>query len=159
MWTVEVRDSQLTIARRTSADGLTWSSPAFGQTLGLPSGRSPWHIDVIEETDRLSAILVSCTGLGGAGARIHYAASHDRGLTWSAGDFLLPQAYEFEASRQYRASFRKLHDDPHEYELWYSASSPTDMFSIAYTRLLRVGSTMVPGEARPAEIETLTFVK
>jgi hypothetical protein len=144
MWTVELADNQLTIARRTSPDGFAWSLPVFAIVAGLPPGRSPWHIDVIQEEDKLSAILVSCTGLGGAGARIHYASSHDHGVTWLAAGFLLDLVYEFEAKLQYRASLLKVGSNADEYQLWYSASSRTNMFSIAYLPLARAQGRLVP---------------
>jgi hypothetical protein len=158
MWTIEIQGNDLKLMRRNSPDGLTWSAPTTGSVMGLEKGRRPWHIDVIQERDRLSAMLVSCTGLGGSGARIHYAHSEDHGLTWFAGGFLLDQIYEFEANIQYRASFRKIEEDPHVYELWYSAASLTNMFSIAYMRLVRSENMLLPCEMRPADIETLTSV-
>lgn len=143
MWTVEVDGGELKLERRRSTDGVNWSVPQAGKVIGLEAGRQPWHIDVIREKDRFSAALVSCTGLGGSGTRIHYAHSED-GLTWFAGRFLLEQAYEFEANLQYRASLRKAGDQPPEYELWYSASSMTDVFSIAYVRLVREQNRLIP---------------
>ena len=159
MWTVEIHAGDLKLVRRTSLDGLNWSAPLIGSVMGLEEGRRPWHIDVIQEQERLSAVLVSCIGLGGSGARLHYAYSEDHGLTWLAGDFLVEQSYEFEANIQYRATLRKAQENPHLYELWYSASSLTNVFSIAYMKLVREGNSVVPYEARPTDIETLTSVQ
>ena len=156
MWTVEIHAGDLKLVRRTSRDGLAWSSPEAGSIAGLEKGRRPWHIDVIQEQGRLSAVLVSCIGLGGSGARLHYAHSEDQGVTWVAGDFLVEQSYEFEANIQYRATLRKTRENPHLYELWYSASSLTNVFSVAYMKLVREGNSVLPYEARPADIETLT---
>ncbi|GAC1683921.1 MAG: hypothetical protein PVS2B2_23050 [Candidatus Acidiferrum sp.] len=156
MWTIEIRGNDLKLMRRNSKDGLTWSAPTICSVLGLENGRLPWHIDIIQEKERFSAMLVSCTGQGGSGARIHYAHSEDHGLTWFAEGFLFEQIYEFEANLQYRASFRKIDEYLHVYELWYSACSLTNMFSIAYIRLVRTENSVLPGEVRPAGIETLT---
>jgi hypothetical protein len=98
-------------------------------------------------------------GLGGSGSRLHYAFSDDHGLSWVAGDFLFEQSYEFEANIQYRATLRKAQEYPRLYELWYSSSSLTNVFSIAYMKLVRAGNSVLPCEPRPADIETLTSVK
>lgn len=143
MWTVDLDGGELKLARRTSSDGLSWSAPETGTVMGLDAGRQPWHIDVIAEPEGFSAVLVSCTGLGGAGTRMHYAQSTD-GLNWSTNGFLLEQIYEFEANLQYRASLRKASGKSPEYELWYSASSLTDVFSIAYLRLFRDLDRLIP---------------
>lgn len=116
----------------------------FAGVAGRATGRQPWHIDVAKDGDQLSAILTSCTGVGGAGSRIHYAHSRDGGLNWSVGGFLFPLAYEFEGKLQYRASLRPIQDGGHDYELWYSAASLSNMFSIAYLRMTRAGDTLIP---------------
>jgi len=154
MWTVEVERGALRLVRRSSADGVRWGEAELTTIAGLEAERQPWHIDVVRERDRLSAILVSCTGLGGAGSRIHYAFSEDGGRNWQAGGYLLPLAYEFESKLQYRASLRPSGETGTEYEIWYSAASLSDMFSIAYLRMARAGNTLVPctanGERRLA---------
>jgi hypothetical protein len=149
MWMVEVQHGRLTLVRRGSLDGENWSEPVLASLSGLESGRYPWHIDVAQDGDQLAAVLVSCTGLGGVASRIHYASSADGGLTWAARGFLLPLAYEFEGKLQYRASLRPIHSRGGDFELWYSAASATDMFSIAYLRLARSAETLVP--ALPAQ--------
>jgi hypothetical protein len=148
MWTVEMDRGALKLIRRSCSDGVNWNAPETGKFIGLDPGRQPWHLDVLAESNRLSAVLVSCTGLGGSGTRIHYAYSEDDGLSWFANGFLLQQAYEFEANLQYRATLCKLDDRGSEYALWYSASSLTDVFSIAYVRMIRVGNILLPGEPR-----------
>jgi len=156
MWTVELEGGALKLVRRSSTDGVGWTARRTGRVIGLDAGRQPWHIDVIAERDRLSAALVSCTGLGGSGTRLHYAHSEDGGLTWATQGSMLEQVYEFEANLQYRASLRKVDDDTSEYELWYSASSVTDVFSIAYVRLARVKNRLVPREPRSVIAEAVT---
>ena len=127
--------------------------------IGLETGRELWHIDAIEENDRLSAILVSCTGQGGKGGRIHYAHSEDQGLTWIVGGFLLEQAYAFEAFLQYRASLRKVDDQSQEYELWFSAADVKGVFSIAYQRFTRRGNNLFPSDFDHQKIQMLTALK
>jgi hypothetical protein len=144
MWTVEVMDGELTIFRRSSADGFAWSAPQPAALTGLPPGRHPWHLDVIQEPGRLSAALVSSTGLYGRGSRLHYAYSEDQGFTWLASGFLFEQAYEFEGSLQYRATLCKNDAQSLEYQFWYSASSLTSMFSIAYLRMTRTENQLRP---------------
>ena len=78
---------------------------------------------MICEEGRLSALIVTCTGMFGEGARIHYAYSFDRGETWFIGPFILEQVYEFEATLQYRATIRKMREDPSVYEVWYSVAN------------------------------------
>jgi hypothetical protein len=160
MWTVEIQGGELMLMRRSSPDGITWSaSPQAANIIGLKKGRQPWHIDVVREKDRLSAVLVSCTGLGGGGSRLHYAHSEDHGLTWFDSGFLFEQVYEFEAKIQYRATLRKVDDQTQEYELWYSAASLTNVFSIAYLRLIRRENKLLPCELRSLQSETLTPLK
>lgn len=160
MWTVELHQKELTLMRRRSTDGIHWPETPERATLrGLEQGRKPWHIDVVQDENRFSAILVSCVQFGGSGSRIHYVYSED-GLTWNANSFLLQQAYEFESNLQYRATLHKTHGLFREYELWYSAASSTELFSIAYVRLMRSGNELFPALPRPApQPETLTALQ
>lgn len=156
MWTVDLDEVILKLVRRSSPDGVRWNARETAKLAGLDAGRQPWHIDVIREEGRLSAALVSCTGLGGSGTRIHYAHSEDDGLTWLAEGFLLEQAYEFEANLQYRASFIKGDESDSEYKLWYSAMSHSDVFSIAYVKLRLVRNKLIPCEPRALRDKSLT---
>ena len=162
MWTIELREGELKLMRRRSPDGICWSEPPeLASIAGLTKNRHPWHIDVIKEKDRFSAVLVSCTKFAGRESRIHYAHSED-GLNWFAGGFMLDQAYEFEANLQYRATLRKVDERPrgyHEYEVWYSAASPTNMFSIAYLKMIRTENQLLPTELPALQSETLTALK
>jgi hypothetical protein len=144
MWTIEANQGVLNVVRRTSSDAVNWGSEQPISVLGLPKERQPWHIDVLPERDRLSAILVSCTGPGGVGSRMHYAHSDDGGLTWFADDFLIEQAYEFESKLQYRASLQKIDENQNRYGLWYSAASHSDVFYIAYLELGRTSRGLRP---------------
>lgn len=137
MWTVEICDEQFLIVRRTSPNGLEWTAPSKCLLAGLQEPRHAWHIDVTQESDRLSAVLISCMGKGGAKSRIHYAHSEDQGLSWSTNGFWFEQAYQFEAAVQYRGSLLKRTDNSHEYDLWYSAACARNLFSIAYVRVKR----------------------
>ena len=111
--------------------------PEIATVAGMDAERHLWHIDVVMEVDRLSAILISSAGGGGGASRMHYAYSQDGGLNWQMGAYLFEQAYEFESQRQYRGSLRKLEESELSYELWYSAANRANMFSIAYLRFRR----------------------
>jgi hypothetical protein len=150
MWTVERHGGEFKIMRRSSQDAIDWTPSAPASVVGLWNGRHPWHIDVIQEEDRLSAVLVTCVGASGLGSRLHYIYSEDHGQTWFDTGFLFERAYEFEANLQYRATLRKAEDHPAAYELWYSAASLTNMFSIAYVKLVREENRLFPFEMRPA---------
>lgn len=144
MWTVEICSEEFTIVRRRSRNGSDWSVPELCKVSGLSAPRHAWHIDVLQEGDRLSALLVSCVGKGGADSRLHYAYSEDRGLTWSAGGFLFDKVYEFEEGAQYRASLLPRVGCRGEYDLWYSAGSSRLLFSIAYVRVVREENRLLP---------------
>jgi hypothetical protein len=152
MWTVEIGDGGCALVRRSSQNGLEWSEPELCKLAGLVAPRHAWHIDVVQESDRLSALLVSCMGHGGAHSRIHYAYSEDQGLNWSTEGFLFDQVYEFEAGVQYRGSLLPRNGRPGEYDLWYSAASGRLRCSIAHLRLTRDHHRMWPSQG---DTETL----
>jgi hypothetical protein len=147
LWTIERAAEEFRILRRCSENGVQWSSPETGTVTGMGAGRHLWHIDVIRDAGRLSAALVSCVAMNGGGSRLHYAYSLDEGLHWRMSDFILEQAYEFESQLQYRGSLRKLEGPGDRYQLWYSAASRSNMFSIAYLPMVRVGETLVAEQA------------
>lgn len=157
MWTVEKNSAEFRIMRRTSSDAIDWSAPVPAKIVGMADGLHPWHLDIIREEDRLSAMLVSCIGASGAGSRIHYAYSEDHGRTWFDTGFLLEQAYEFEANLQYRATLCKMPNHPAHYELWYSASNFENMFSIAYLRMVREEGKLFPYEPQSAAEEDFQY--
>lgn len=72
MWTVEHVADGFQVVRRESSNGLSWMSPTRCEILGLPAERQTWHLDVVREEERLSAILVSFDGHG-AGQRLQRA--------------------------------------------------------------------------------------
>ena len=144
MWVIEKIEGQFAITRRKSATGMEWSAGEKCDVTGCPGGRNIWHIDVISEKNRLSALVVTCTGVLGEGARIHYAHSFDGGGTWFIGPFILDQVYEFEAALQYRATMRRMREDPAIYEVWYSAANSKYMWSIAYLQCVRVENVLSP---------------
>ncbi len=143
MWTIEIQDGEFRIMQRSSRDGFEWTLPQRCEVAGLKGPRHVWHIDVIEDSSRLSAALVSCVDAGGSKSRLHYAYSDDHGHSWTIEDFLFEQVYEFEASAQYRGTLRK-REEPFEYDLWYSAACSKQMLSIAYVRLIREKDRLVP---------------
>lgn len=140
MWTVE-RASGLQVLRRDSADGVRWDTPHPCSLVGL-SERDPWHIDVIREEDRLSALLV--TVAAGPNWRLHYAYSLDEGITWNVDGFLIEPAYEFEEALQYRATLLKTGSSPHKYRIWYSAANRRQMHSIAHLAMMRQNGSLEP---------------
>lgn len=141
MWAVDRAASGFQILRRESADGLKWSAPVECPVTGLLE-RKPWHLDVICEEDRLSALLVSLSTP--PDWRLHYAFSFDGGKTWNAERFLLEPAYEFEEALQYRATLLKTGSNPHRYRIWYSAANRRDMFSIAHQSMIRENGNLEP---------------
>jgi hypothetical protein len=144
MWTVEICDTEFMIVRRSSLNALEWSDPVACALTGLEMPRHAWHIDVIQERERLSAALVSCVGRGGAKSRIHYAYSEDQGLSWTTEGFLFDQIYEFEAEVQYRGSLLRREGQPGAYDFWYSAAGNRQLWSIAYVRLTRDRNRLMP---------------
>jgi hypothetical protein len=144
LWMIERLEEKFVITLRLSEDGTNWSTARKCEVIGALRARNLWHIDVIQEQDRLSALIVTCTGQVGEGSRIHYGHSFDQGETWHVGPFLFDQIYEFEASLQYRATLRKMQDDPAVYEVWYSAANSKYMWSIAYLRCVREGNNLRP---------------
>lgn len=141
MWTVERATRGLQVLRRESADGVGWGPPVPCSLVGL-SEREPWHLDVIREEDRLSAVLVSAKER--PNWRLHYAYSLDEGNTWNVERFLLEPAYEFEEAFQYRATLLKTCSNPHKYRIWYSAANRRQMHSIAHLVMMRRNGKLEP---------------
>lgn len=141
MWTVEKVGTGFQVVSRDSNDGYNWGAPKPCGLLGL-SGRRPWHLDVIQEQDRLSALLVSVQQP--PDWRLHYAYSLDEGNTWNVERFLLEPAYEFEGALQYRATLLKTSSNPHSYRIWYSAANRREMFSIAHQWMIRENDNLEP---------------
>jgi hypothetical protein len=157
LWTIENHGGEFQVMRRVSEDCELWEAPAPASTSRFANGRHPWHIDVIKEPGRLSALIVSCVTNNGGGARIHYAHSLDHGFHWQVSDFLFEQIYEFESSLQYRGTLRCLGDQMGRYELWYSAVSVKGVSSIAYLPLIRNQDNLFPFSdppALPVQIQT-----
>lgn len=141
MWTVDRTANGFQILRRESPDGLKWCAPVECAVTGLHE-RNPWHLDVICEEDRLSALLVSSKTR--PDWRLHYAYSLDGGNTWNVDGFLLEPAYEFEEALQYRATLLKTGSNPHSYRIWYSAANRRDMFSIAHQSMICENGNLEP---------------
>ena len=144
MWTIEKEKGKFRIARRESRNGLEWDVPSMGNVIGLDPERHLWHIDVIEEKERLSALVVTSEGNGGFKARLHYGYSIDDGYSWVIGPFLMEQVYEFESKCQYRATFLKKMEVPLIYEIWYSAAGKSSIWSLAYLKFIRDENNFYP---------------
>ena len=140
MFTIGNTSTGFQLSRRESVDGLTWSQPVICSVAGVPAGRQIWHLDVIRETDRLSAIFVSEKNL--FAHRLHYGFSHDAGLTWQLNGFLLDPGYEFEEAFLYRATLLKRSSERNDYDVWYSAGNRRSALFIAYLRMFREGDTL-----------------
>ena len=141
MWTVEETGTGFQVVSRESDGGNAWTPAKPCELLGL-SERRPWHLDVIREQDRLSALLVTVTRP--PDWRLHYAYSFDEGNTWNVQPFLLEPAYEFEEALQYRATLLKTGSKPDSYRIWYSAANHRDMFSIAHQSMIRANGNLEP---------------
>jgi hypothetical protein len=141
MWTVERKANRFQVVRRESKDGFNWS-PAVGCILVSLFEREPWHLDVIQEEDRLSALIVSLKGPDDW--RLHYAYSTDEGDRWNVEPFLLQPEYQFEEALQYRATLLKIGSHPHRYRIWYSAANRRQMYSIAHQAMMRENSSLRP---------------
>jgi hypothetical protein len=152
MWTVEKATTGFQVVSRDSDDGFKWNPPIPCGLVGL-SEREPWHLDVIREEDRLSALLVSLKEP--SDWRLHYSYSVDDGKTWNVEPFLLDLGYEFEEGRQYRATLLKTGSHPHKYRIWYSAANRRHMFSIAHQTMIRENSSLAPvADFDPASVES-----
>ncbi len=147
MWTIEEQENRFRLTRRKSHDGMKWEAPTTTNVIGIGEDRHIWHIDVIDEKERLSALVVTTLGRGGNSARIHYGYSLDEGITWFIGPFLMEQVYEFESKCQYRATFRKIMENPHRYEIWYSAANKQSIWSMAYLQFVREENNLYPDTA------------
>ena len=141
MWTVERVTNGFQVLRRNSTDGVTWGAAFPCLLVGLAE-REPWHLDVIREEDRLSALLVSVRER--PDWKLHYAYSLDEGNTWNVERFLLEPAYAFEEAFQYRATFLKTGSNPHKYRIWYSAANGRQMHSIAHLAMMRQSGNLEP---------------
>jgi hypothetical protein len=141
MWTVDRTAAGLQIMQRQSTDGVKWSAPVPCGVVGLQE-REPWHLDVICEEERLSALLVSLKAI--PDWRLHYAYSVDEGSTWNVEPLLFEPAYEFEEAVQYRATMLKTGSNPPTYRIWYSASNRRNMFSIAHQEVSRENGKLEP---------------
>lgn len=130
------------LTKRTSTDGITWTDPVDCTTTGMPIGRDYWHINVVKNGNRLDMLLTSSTGAGGADARMQYAYSYDDGLTWTTGDPVIQQTYNFESALQYRGSM--VQRDTYLYDVYYSAQSSDGTWSIALMRAVVLNDQFIP---------------
>ncbi|WP_281659133.1 sialidase family protein [Halobacillus sp. Cin3] len=131
------------LRRRTSADGLSWSSPQTCSTGGMPPGRVYWHIQVTPNVDRLDMIFASYPVSGSTGW-LHYGYSTDDGFTWQTGEPFVDQLYDNETQRFYRASMRPTYDNPNIYEIWYSALGESNAYQVAYMNAIRINNKLYP---------------
>jgi hypothetical protein len=104
------------IERRTSIDGVNWSSATSPTVNGLGS-RFPWHMDAEMIGSTVYILLTSVpTETGITGGRIHLASSSDGGATINVNDFLTEEVRTFEDNIQYQGS---LVLDPVTQDRWW----------------------------------------
>lgn len=103
MWTVNAQSSPSTVERRTSTDGLSWSTST---TCTIPLRENPWHVDVVLRGG--SYHMLSSNLVGGAATKLAYLTSAD-GVTWMrlTDDRSVPlSGLTFDAGgRHYRSCF------------------------------------------------------
>ncbi|WP_135553086.1 hypothetical protein [Paenibacillus cymbidii] len=135
------------IERRTCAgdptDGANWSDPQRVELEGLEKGVDPWHIEVfLQPEGTWDMLLTTCTGIGGVGGRLHYAASRD-GLSWRTTEqpFIEP-THAFDSHWHYKATMVRVREG--RYKLWYSAMSVRGTWHTLYLQVVKQGNSLVP---------------
>ncbi len=90
-----VDSPSLTISRRTSPYGITWSAGSSVTVAGIPAGRNAWHLEGVKDpsSSRYHIMFCSSTGAGGASARLHYAYSDDECVTMTVVNYLMADTY------------------------------------------------------------------
>ena len=72
----------VTISRRTSADGITWTAPANGTIPAMTAPHDIWHLDVVKVGGIYHGLVDARAPVGTAPFRLYYWTSTD-GLTWT----------------------------------------------------------------------------
>jgi hypothetical protein len=130
MWTVEQDTGRRIIVRRSSDDGLTWST---SEKTSLESGYAtapPWHLDVISCAETGGSILILVTAEDrGFQAELHYGFGDHEGRSWRLAGKLIEPEYSFEARRIYRSSL--VPQGKGSYALFYSALGEDGKWSVA----------------------------
>lgn len=128
---VNDNDGERLLYKTTSADGINWLDAWPVNISGLPADRSPWHINVLVDDGVLHCLLVSVTGGGGLGSRLHYAHSNDNGENWLAQTSFLFPLYLYDITLQYRATMLPATTGNH-FRIWYSARTRTGIWGTIY---------------------------
>ncbi|MEA4924849.1 MAG: hypothetical protein VB084_05995 [Syntrophomonadaceae bacterium] len=144
MWSINALSWPYSITRRTSIDGINWSSAIAATVEGIDKERSVWHFDVFLGQDCLHALLVTCTGNGGRDARLHYGYSIDMGKRWIFKPFMLMQIHDFENRSQYRGCLVQAEGYSNIFEVWYSGQSSNGVWSTVYLPMILVNSDLLP---------------
>ena len=130
MWTVEREGGWRVIMRRSSDDGLEWSSPEKTFLEADYGPIQPWHLDVTEcgETGGTILLLAAAEDRGHR-SELHYGFGDREGRAWKLAGKLIEPGYSFEWGRIYRSSlaFR----EKGRYALFYSAHGDDGKWSIA----------------------------
>lgn len=142
-WKMWLVDGWGNLVKKTSTNGRNWSTNIPTTTIGMPTGRNYWHIDVERNGGRLEMLLCSSTGSGGADARLHHAYSLDDGHTWYVTEgYFINKVYDFEGSLHYRASI--LRAEGNLFDIYYSAMSKNNVWSIIYMKAIFINDTLIP---------------
>lgn len=118
MWVVDdtASTNAARVVKRTSADGLTWSS---GTTCTVPSGFPIWHID-ISRIDGDYYMLAPESDTATYPLRLHFLRSTD-GLTWTGNhEPSIPlSGTTFDAgSKNYKSCLVPVAGDPLRWQMW-----------------------------------------
>ncbi|MGD7051413.1 hypothetical protein [Sutcliffiella horikoshii] len=152
MWVV---DGYNNLVKATSANGTNFSNFETCTTIGMPSGRGYWHIDVTANEYRLEMLLNSTSATSGVDGRLQYAYSLDDGLTWHTDAPFIERIYDFEQGRHYRGSIRAVKDNPNLYEIWYSSLSDENRYRVAYLNAVRIENKLYP--ITPSDLKWISF--
>lgn len=145
MWSVDYLASPKVLRHRTaSAINGTWSSGTTCTINNLPSGRFPWHVDVIldEDGSTFHALLNTIAATGDAD-RLLLMRGDSTGELWRAGPEIIgPGATgQFDANLAYRGCLVPTTD---EFRCWYSGQSAAGAWRIGYTEIPRWKEPALP---------------
>ena len=134
MWTVEYEEGKRFVVRRTSLDGLQWSTPSKTRLQADYALPEPWHLDVAQDGERL-LLLLTTAGNRGEEAELHSGYSDDLGCSWKIMKRLIEPGYFFEEKRVYRSSL--VPQNGGVSGLYYSTMSANGTWNIAYLLVSR----------------------
>lgn len=152
MWLIDGYDN---LVKTTSPNGTSWGPLEPCETIGMPSDRGHWHIDVTINEGRLDMLANTSSGSSGVDGRLHYAYSEDDGLTWNIQAPFIERIYDFEQGRHYRGTIRPVKGNPSLYEIWYSSLSGENRYRVAYLNAVRINNVLYP--LTPSDRKWISF--